>query len=326
MREVRRRERPRRARSSPAGADLSPRNQRRRSVGARVKRRAGAPMAPRREARARRVALAAMASWTRPGLRLLVLCVEVSAAIVLVASPAFAAHQVDVSGINHLNRAEVLRRTGLGSGGSVFMVTPEIAERALRSDPYVRAVSVRASLPDRVEVSVDEWEPKALVHRDGREYLVSPEGTVLGPGAGSTVGPGAGQPKLEVRWAGSGALRTGDHVVSGRLRQDLQNIVAAFPGAYSLNVKAIDLAADQQLVVETREGPRILFGQMVTEEQVNSLDAKLGSLKALSGKVDLGHSQLDYVNLMNQNQPVTRAIPSPSPSPAPSPPAKPKKP
>jgi cell division septal protein FtsQ len=257
-----------------------------------------------------------LGSWTRPGLRLLLLCVEVSAAIVLIASPAFAAHQIDVSGVHHLNPADVLRRTGLGSGGSVFLVTPEIAERALRSDPYVRAVSVRASLPDRVDVSIDEWEPKALVHRDGRDYLLSPEGTVLGGGAGSTVGPGAGQPKVDLLWAGTGTLRSGDHVVSGRLLQDLQNIVAAFPAAYGLNVKAIDLAADQQLVVETREGPRILFGQMVTEEQVDSLDAKLASLKALSGKVDLGHSRLDYVNLMNQNQPVTRAIPSPSPSPS----------
>lgn len=326
MTDVRRRDRPRRARRSPTTVDLSPRNQRRRSVGSRVRRRAGAPPGVRREARARPLVLAAIGSWARPGLRLLLLCVEVSAAIVLIASPAFAAHQIDVSGVHHLNRADVLRRTGLGSAGSVFLVTPEVAERALRADPYVRAVTVRASLPDRVEVSVDEWEPEALVHRDGRHYLLSPEGTVLGPGAGSTVGPAPGQARVELQWAGTGALRIGDHALSGRLLQDLQNIVAAFPAAYGLNVRAIDLAADQQLVVETREGPRILFGQMATEEQVDSLDAKLASLKALSGRVDLGHSHLDYVNLMNQGQPVTRAIPSPSPSPAPSPSAKPKKP
>jgi hypothetical protein len=305
--------------------DLSPRNKRRRTVGTRVRRRAGAPTAPRREARVRHAALAAAGSWARPGLRLLLLCAEVSAAVLLVASPAFAAHQVDVAGVHHLSRDEVLRRTGLGSGGSLFLLTSDAAERALRSDPYVRAVTVRASLPDRVEVSVDEWEPKALVHRGGHDYLVSPEGTVLGPAAGATVGSGSGQPRVDVNWAATGTIRTGDHVISGRLLQDLQNIVAAFPTAYGLTVTSLELAADQQLVVATREGPRILFGQMVTEEQVNSLDAKLSSLKALSGKVDLAHSKLDYVNLMNQYQPVTHTIPSPSPSPAPSPATKPKK-
>lgn len=326
MSDTRRSDRPARARRRPAQVDLSPRNQRRRTVGARVRRRAGVPTAPRREGRARHPVLASAGSWARPGLRVLLLCAEVLAAILLVASPVFAAHQVEVSGVHHLSRESLLRRTGLGSGGSLFLVTPETAERSLRSNPYVRAVSVRASLPDRVEVSVDEWEPKALVHRGGHDYLVGPEGTVLGPGLGVTVGPGSGQPKVAVQWAATGSLRSGDHVISGRLLQDLQNIVAAFPAAYGLNVIALDLAADQQLVAETREGPRILFGQMVTEEQVDSLDAKLASLKALSGRVDLGHSKLDYINLMNLYQPVTHTIPSPSPSPAPSPPAKPRKP
>ena len=69
--------------------------------------------------------------------------------------------------------------------------------------------------------------------------------------------------------------------------------------------------------------PGLLDMPGVTPEQVGSLESKLASLKALSGKVDLAHSRLDYVNLMNQNQPVTHAIPSPSPSPRPS--ASPKK-
>jgi cell division protein FtsQ len=257
-------------------------------------------------------------------LRILVLCVELSAAILLVASPAFAARDIDVSGVHHLTRQEILQRTGLAEGGSLFLVSPQGAENAIRSDPYVRAVSVRASLPDRVEVSIDEWEPLALLHRDGRDYLLSPEGTVLGPAGGATVGTAAGQPAVEVGWAATGALRTGDHAVSGTLLQDLKQIVRAFPTAYGLTVTKVLLAADQQLTLETKEGPRILFGQMVTEEQVSSLDAKLSSLKSLSGKVDLAHSKLDYVNLMNQSQPVTHAIPSPSPSPQPGASAKPK--
>ncbi|MFN2465023.1 MAG: cell division protein FtsQ/DivIB [Candidatus Dormibacteria bacterium] len=314
------------SRRATASADLSPRNQRRRTVGARVRRRAGAPTAPGRNLPARKVARAAVGAWVRPGLRVLVLAIEVSAAILLFTSPALAARTVEVTGNHHLSRQDVLRRTHLGAAGSVFLVAPQAAEAALRGDPYVRAVFVRTSLPDRVEISVDEWEPLGLLHRDGHDYLLSPEGSVLGPAAGAVVGPAAGQPSVDVVWAATGPLHTGEHAVSGRLLQDLKRIQAAFPGAYGLTISAINLAADQQLTLQTREGIRIEFGQMVTPEQIDSLDAKLASLKALSTKVDLAHSRLDYVNLMNQSQPVTHAIPSPSPSPTPSPSARPKKP
>jgi hypothetical protein len=312
-----RRSRPAR-RSKPSAVDLSPRNTRRRGVTARARRRATPPSRPRRDRNPVHLLTSLAGSWPRPGLRVLVLCIEVGAAVLMVTSPAFAARQVDVSGIHHLQRSDVLRLGGLSGTRNVFLVTPEAAENALRTDPYVRSVAVTTSLPDRVEVSIEEWEPLGLVHRGGHDYLLNAEGTVLSPATGVTVGPAAGLPHVEVNWAAPGSMRSGDHVLNGLLLQDLKNIQDAFPTAYGLTISAIDLTADQQLTLETREGPRILFGQMVTAEQVASLQGKLASLKALGGKVDLAHSKLDYVNLMNQNQPVTHAIPSPSPSPRPS--------
>lgn len=307
-------------RSKPSTTlDLSPRNARRRGTTSRARRRASPPRGPGRSFHPRRVLATLAGRWTRTGRRTLVLLVEVAAALLLVTSPAFAARQVVVSGLRHISRSEVLRRTGLGGGKNVFVITPENAESALRADPYVRGVSVTTSLPNRVEVSIEEWEPLALVHRGGRDYLLNAAGVVLGPAGGVTPGPGAGQPHLEIGWAATGVMDAGDHVLSGLLLQDLQRIQDAFPSAYGLTIKATDLTADQQLALETREGPRILFGQMVTPEQVSSLEAKLASLKALGGRVDLAHSKLDYVNLMNENQPVTHTIPSPSPSPRASP-------
>ena len=261
----------------------------------------------------------AAGKWVRPGLRVLVLCLLLSAGVVMVTSPAFAARRVEITGIHHLGSAEILRRTGLGPSRSLFTFTPGAAEAALLQDPYVRSVSIRTILPDRVEVSISEWEPLALLHRDGRDYLLNGEGTVLGAATAVAVGPGVGQPRLELSWAATGALHAGDRALSGRLLQDLHRIQDALPAVYHLEVRAISLAADQQLVVETKQGPRILFGQMVTGEQLDSLDAKLASLKGVASQVDLANSRLDYINLMNPNQPVTRPIPSPSPSPQPSP-------
>ena len=318
MKDGRRVSRPRRSSARPASIDLSPRNDRRRSPGRGGRRRAtrSLPSRPRPELGPALQGLAA--KWARPGLRVLVLCVLLSIGVLLLTNPAFAARQVEISGTRHLTSAEVLRRTGLGQGRSLFLLTPETAEAALRADPYVRSVTVRTLLPDRVDVSIAEWDALALLHRDGRDYLLNAEGTVLGPGTAVIVGAAAGQPHVEVTWGAAGALKVGERGLSGRLLQDLVRIQTAFPGAYHLNVRAISLAADQQLVIETREGPRILFGQMVTGEQLDSLDAKLASLKGVASQVDLANSRLDYVNLMNPNQPVTHAIPSPSPSAQPS--------
>ncbi|GAC1334969.1 MAG: hypothetical protein NVSMB17_17330 [Candidatus Dormibacteria bacterium] len=301
----------------PAAVDLSPRNQRRRGP-QRARRRPASrgPLSPPGPPFAATVRALA-ARWARPGLRVLVLGLLLATGVLLLANPAFAARRVEVTGARHLGTAEVLRRTGLSQRRSLFLLTPETAEAALLRDPYVKSASIRTLLPDRVDVLVTEWEPSALVHRDGRGYLLNVEGTVLGPALAVTAGSGPGQPRVEVNWEAPGPLKTGERALAGRLIVDLRRIQEAFPSAYHLTVRAINLAADQQLVIETVEGPRILFGQMVTGEQLDSLDTKLASLKGVASQVDLAHSRLEYVNLMNPSQPVTRAIPSPSPSTSP---------
>jgi hypothetical protein len=58
---------------------------------------------------------------------------------------------------------------------------------------------------------------------------------------------------------------------------------------------------------------------MATDEQIDSLDAKLGSLRSLRAKIDLANAKLDYIDLENPAAVTTRAVPSPTPSAAPSP-------
>lgn len=252
-------------------------------------------------------------------MRLLLLLVELAALPVLLNQPGLAARRIEVTGLRHLSRQQVLDLAGFGDAGSIFLVTPDRAESELRGDPYVRSVSVRATLPDRVVIDLVEWEPLAVVTRAGDRYLLNPEGSVLGRAGAISTGRGGGQPHVAVTMESGGPLRVGEKAVSGRLLDDLVRMQAIFSQAYRLTVSRFVLLADQQLVVETAGGPRILFGQMVTEEQIDSLEAKLGALKSLSQKVDLAHSKLDYVNLMNPGAPVTHAIPSPSPSANPSP-------
>ena len=291
----------RRPQARGVGRDLSPRRQ-----SARRGRAGGARRAP--TPRPRRAALGVLGSLTRPAARAAILLAELLAVVVLANHPAFAARKIDVNGLKHLNRSQVLRLAGLGPNSRMLLLSTGQLEAAVGHDPYVRSVSARASLPDSVTLDVTEWEAAALLVTPSAHQLLSPAGTVLGPAAETP-------PPLVVNIDEKPPL-PGSRVMPARLLADLEHMRAAFPGAYGLVITAFDLGADQQLTAET-DGPRILFGQMATDEQIDSLDPKLASLKALRGRIDLKGSKLDYINLQNPGAPVTHGLPSPLPSPTP---------
>jgi cell division septal protein FtsQ len=251
-------------------------------------------------------------------LRAAILLLEVVCLFVLVNQPVFASTQVEVSGAKHLSRQHILDRAGLSPGTSIFLVSTSAAQSELAGDPYVRSATVRTQLPNQVRIEVTEWEPLALVTRGNARYLLNEQGNVLTATTDVGLGRNPGQPRVPITEEDTAALAPGQSAINSRLVVDLDQMQSTFPSAYGLTVARFVIQSGGQLVVETTGGPRILFGQMVTPEQIDSLDAKLAALKSLSSQVDLGHSNLDYVTLENPNAPATHSIPSPSPSPKPS--------
>jgi cell division septal protein FtsQ len=251
--------------------------------------------------------------------RALVLAAELAVLLALVNSPVLAAKSVSVTGNRQLSRQQVLGRAGLSGNPSLLLISTDAAEEMLLANPYVRSVSVRTSLPDEVEVEILEWEPLAVLSRGRTFYLLNSEGAVLGTAAASVrTGNGPGQPRIAIAWDAPGLLRAGQNALPGRLVQDLDRMATSFPSVYGLTVQSFSFDSNQKLTVNTAGGPRILFGQMATDEQIDSLDGKLGSLKSLRSKIDLANSKLDYIDVENPAAVTTRALPSPSPSPAPS--------
>jgi cell division septal protein FtsQ len=288
--------------------DINPRTTRRRSAADRIRRPARRPPRPPRNLDLRR--------WARPALRVAVLAAELASVAALVANPALAARQVSVTGNKHLTRSQVLEKAGLNRRPSMLTLTTDNAISDLLANPYVRTVSLRTTLPDRVEVDLQEWEPLVVVARAGAFSILNAEGTVLGPVASAAVGA-PGQARVAVTWEAKTLLRTGQSALPGRLVVDLDTMHAAFPAAYGLTISGFSLDLNQKLTANTAAGPRILFGQMATDEQIDSLDAKLASLKSLRSKVDLANSKLDYIDLENPATVTTRGLPSPSPTPVP---------
>jgi hypothetical protein len=310
----------RRTRSgSGSGRDLNPPREHRRGRVDRLR-------APRKKGRPGRPLGQALSGLRSQGRRLAragILAAELVSLLALVNHPAFASGEIQVNGLKHLTRQHVLDRAGLSVGTSIFTISSSTAEAELMGDPYIRSVAVRTRLPNQVSVEVTEWEAIALLTRGPDHYLLNPQGNVMGPTLDTAPGREPGQPRIPIVQEGAGSLKAGQNAINSRLLTDIDNMQKSFPAAYGLTVSRFLVQPGGQLVVETTPGPRILFGQMVTDEQIDSLDAKLASLKSLSGKVDLAHSRLDYVNMENASAPATRSIPSPSPSPAPSPTKKP---
>jgi hypothetical protein len=260
----------------------------------------------------RRLTLGAHA---RPAARLLVLVAELLALVALVNSPALAARRVLLSGNKHLTRQQVVERAGLRRAPSMLLLTTDQAQTHLRSDPYVRSASVRTTLPDKVEIELVEWEPLAVLSRAGGLYLLNAEGSVLGLAPTGRAATGPGLAHVALSWDSPGPVRVGQSVLRGRLVQDLDRMQAAFPAAYGLTITGFTLDSNEKLTAVCGLGPRILFGQMATDEQVDSLESKLAALKSLRAGVDLAGSKLDYINLENPAAVTTRPIPSPSPTP-----------
>jgi cell division septal protein FtsQ len=279
-----------------------------------LRRRTKASTEPSRRASARD-----LRGLLRPATRLAVLAAELAVLVAFIESPALAVRHIVITGNRQLSRATVLDRAGLGGDASMLLLSTDVAEARLRSNPYVRSVSVRASLPDRVEVELQEWEPLAVVGRGGGFYLLNAQGVVLGIVSDVHTGLGPGEPRVAITWAAPGLLRVGQAALPGRLVQDLDRVSSAFPTAYGLTISGFALDINQKLSANTTLGPRILFGQMATDEQIDSLDAKLGSLRSLRAKILLADPKLDYIDLENPAAVTTRAIPSPTPSVAPSP-------
>ena len=328
-------QRPRRRRRDPANptpaqrararsrqrTDLSPPTARRSSQGSvrKLRRRALATQeaAPRRVAVRRGISLPSV-SWARSLARVAVLVAEVAIAGLVVNNLNVDAAGVTVTGVHHLTRQQLLAATGLDQPESIFLVIPDRAEEAIRRNPYVRSVSVRAHLPGAVDIEVVEWQPLAVLTSGQAHFLINGAGAVLGVVSDETVGTGADQPRFVVAMDAPRSVEPGHGAISGLLLGDLDQVLAVVQ-ASGLTIRRFNLSAQLQLTAETAEGPRILFGQMATDEQIHSLDAKLTALKTLAARVDLAHSKVPYINLENATAPALGPVPSPSPRPVPSP-------
>lgn len=243
--------------------------------------------------------LATGRGWLWALLQVLIVGGEIFALLFLLAQPAFRPRHVDVVGTKHLTAGEVIGALNLPSDRNIFLLSQAGLASRLQALPWVRTASVGLSLPDRVSVRVTEWTPSAVLQVGETTYYLNDLGEVLDPAAeagGLTV----------INRPGFGPARDGQHAIGSELLPMLIQLRAGFAPAFKISLTSFQLDAREVLTAQTDRGWTIIFGQMVTSDDRASLEPKLAALRALSSRIDLTSTSIQYINLENARAPAVQ--------------------
>ncbi len=257
--------------------------------------------------------------WPRRALAGAAAVVELAVLLWLFFGPALAVRNITVSGAQHLSPAQVLQAAGLDGIGSVLSVDGTSDQQKLLGQTWVRAATVQPMLDGSVHVVISEWQPVAAYHAGptGKMLLLSDQAVVLGtaPSVGGLTniqGPSGTDP------------RVGDRPLDPVLLIALVNIQRSFPAYLGQQVAMFVIDSCGNLTLVSGRGWNVYFGRVLTPEEFSSLRDKLAALKAIQGRLNYNSPDLEYVNVMNPNEPAAGFKPKPTqPSPSPSPGVKP---
>jgi len=91
---------------------------------------------------------------------------------------------IALSGQRQLTRDDVLTSAGVTGHSSLLFFDVAAARARLKSNPWIADATVQKLYPDRLQITISEREPFALWQRNGRVWVIAPDGTVLEPFSG----------------------------------------------------------------------------------------------------------------------------------------------
>ncbi len=169
------------------------------------------------------------------------------ATFMLTRSGWFDVRQVQVSGADHLSRAEVVQLSGITKRDNAIWLDESAVEARLTVSAWVAGVDVRVDLPWTVTVTVTERSPIAVLERGSTRVLVAADGTLLGPGRD------AGLPVIEAppTWIG---------VVEPTPIQGIARALASLTSDVRATVSRVDVSSPRGLQLFLSDGVRIAYG------------------------------------------------------------------
>jgi cell division protein FtsQ len=91
----------------------------------------------------------------------------------------FPVRSIEVIGNKHLSESEISKMSKLKRGTSIFSVSSRSVVRRLKRSPWIKNVTLRKEMPDRILIRIKEAVPSALLKKKGEYYLVRSDGEIL---------------------------------------------------------------------------------------------------------------------------------------------------
>ncbi|MBI5674291.1 MAG: FtsQ-type POTRA domain-containing protein [Nitrospirae bacterium] len=88
-------------------------------------------------------------------------------------------NDIEVSGNYHLSKEDVIRNLNINRGTNLLTLELNVVEARLRSNPWIKDVSLRKQMPDTLMIKIKEAAPKALLYQNSSTFLVEEEGNML---------------------------------------------------------------------------------------------------------------------------------------------------
>jgi cell division protein FtsQ len=204
---------------------------------------------------------------------LVVLTLLGGAAWVLLDSGQLATARVEVTGLDRLDRAEVLRGAGVRLGEPLVLLdTDEVSRRITASLPAAGTARVSRGWPRTVRIDVGERVAVAGVRTDAGVRLLDREGVVfaLDPklpaglvpivvdGAQGVAAPGAVAPGAVAPGAGASAAEV--EAASARAVSNAAVVVAALPPQVREQVEQVTARSQDAIDLELRDGRTVHWG------------------------------------------------------------------
>ncbi|HUM13567.1 MAG TPA: FtsQ-type POTRA domain-containing protein [Myxococcaceae bacterium] len=204
-------------------------------------------------------------------------------------SPRFALRNLKVSGLRRATDKELLRLAGLAPGVNLWSLDPAAVAQAMGAHPWVRTVEVTRSLPDTLQLRVEERAPVALASL-GDLYVVDADGAPF-----KRVSPAEA---LDLPLLTGLARETAERDPAGtaaRLREGL-SVVEAYQRAFERPRLSEVQLGEAGFELITADGVRVVFGR-------DDLDGQLRRLRRVRDELQQRGLLAAAIHLENRVRP-----------------------
>jgi cell division protein FtsQ len=237
-------------------------------------------------------------TWIKKGYLVLVLVVllvsaGVAFSLVLVRASVrmFPVREILFSGNMHITEAELNTLAGVRPGEGLLTVSGRDVSSRLLQSPWIRTVSIRKDLPDRLMIRVSEATPFAILDRKGQAFLIDEKGRLLEKIHGDSV------PFLPI--------------ISADPERMHESFIEAIRLAAVIKERKIATERNRVEIIANVKAPEelsLVVDSVVIKIGRGDYEQKLERLFALEDEIRKRMVTVDYVDLRFANRVVVKAI------------------